>query len=241
MIDGYSSLPPKPPPVSAWMTRACQAERSLERLVDVVRALQRAVDDDPAVLAGHGDHRVVLDVQLLLVADPVGALDDQVGGGEPRVKVVGREPSYEAKTWSDAIGVEDRRQGLCPRLDPALEPPQRLLVRRGEQRDRLRVVPDLASDRDEDRLVVLDRRDDVVARDVGGGRDDDLRPVDVGVELDRDQLRVGLGGADGDAVPGAGEDQVVGVLGGAGELRRTSRSRSGGRPVARPGAIVLAR
>ena len=45
-IEGYSSLPPKPPPVSAWMTTACavvQGQRALERLVDVVRALQRAV------------------------------------------------------------------------------------------------------------------------------------------------------------------------------------------------------
>ena len=42
------------------------------------------MDRDPAVLAGHGDHRVVLDVELLLVADAIRALDDAVGLGEPR-------------------------------------------------------------------------------------------------------------------------------------------------------------
>ena len=90
MIEGYSSLPPKPPPVSAWMTRACSAlmlERLAHRLVDVVGALERAVDGDAAILAGHRDHRVVLDVELLLVADPVLALEDDVGLGEARLEV----------------------------------------------------------------------------------------------------------------------------------------------------------
>ena len=48
------------------------AQRALHRLVDVVRALERAVDGDTPVLARDGDHRLVLDVELLLVADPVG-------------------------------------------------------------------------------------------------------------------------------------------------------------------------
>ena len=59
-----------------------ESERPLHRLVDVVRALQRAVDGHTAVLAGDGDHRVVLDVELLLVPDPVLALQDEVGLGE---------------------------------------------------------------------------------------------------------------------------------------------------------------
>jgi hypothetical protein len=56
-----------------------QAQRSLERGVDVVRALHRAVDRYPTVGPRDGDHRVVLDVQLLLVAHAVGAFDDQLG------------------------------------------------------------------------------------------------------------------------------------------------------------------
>ena len=89
-----------------------------------------------------------------------------------------------------------------------------------EERERLGVVLDLATDRDEDRLVGLDRADDVVARDVGGGHDDDRAPVEPRVELERDEPRVRLGRADRGAEPGAREDEVVGVHGGAGELGR---------------------
>ena len=46
------------------------------------------------------------------------------------------------------------------------------------------MVVDLATDRDQDRLVVLDRADDVLAGDVVGGDDDDLRPVERRIELE---------------------------------------------------------
>ena len=160
MIDGYSSLPPKPPPVSAWMTTAwlsVERERALERRVDVVRALHRAVDGDAAVGAGHGDHRVVLDVQLLLVADAVLALDDEVGrGAAPR-----RRRRCRSRT-SEHVGrlerVEDGRQRLRARADRAACA-SRSVARsgRGEQRHRLGVVADLV-ERTSDRLVVVDER-----------------------------------------------------------------------------------
>jgi len=196
-----------------------EAQRPLERLVDVVRALHRAVDDDAAVLAGHRDHRLVLDVQLLLVTDPVHALEDEVGLGEARGDIALRNLVLGEHVVR-LLRVEHRRERLGDELDPALELAQRLPVRRGQQRDRLGVMPDLATDRHEQRLVVLDQADDVLAGDVRRGGEDHLRPVDVGVRLDREQLRARLGRADGDAVPGAGEDEVVGVLRGAGQLRR---------------------
>ena len=83
------------------------AEAALERRVDVVRALERAVDGDAAVLARDRDHRVVLDVELLLVADPVLALEDEVGGREGGVGVARRE----LVGGEDVVGrerVEDR-------------------------------------------------------------------------------------------------------------------------------------
>ena len=175
---------------------------------------------DPAVLAGHRDHRVVLDVQLLLVADPVLALEDDVGLGEAGVEVAARRPRTAAKTWSLASG---SKTGGRASVTSLIRPLSRRRVSRsggGEQRHGLGDVADLAADRDEHGLVVLDRADDVLAGDVRGGRDDDLRPVDVGVGLDREELRPRLGGADRRAVPGAGEDEVVGVLRGAGELGR---------------------
>ena len=113
--------------------------------------------------------------------------------------------------------------------------PERVAVGRGEEDERLGVVLDLAADRDEHRLVVADQADDVVAGDVVRGDDGDLRPVEVGVEVERDESGVGVGRADRRAVPGTGEDEVVGVLRLAGELRRAlAAERSGGtRPAGR--------
>ena len=80
------------------------------------------------------------------------------------------------------------------------------------------MVLDLATDRDEDGLVVADQADDVVARDVGRGDDGDLRPVERGVEVDGDEAGVGVGRSDRRPEPRAGEHQVVGVLGRARQL-----------------------
>ena len=86
-----------------------QAQRPLQRLVDVVRALERAVDCHAAVLAGDRDHRIVLDVELLLVTDAVLALDHEVRLGESALEVargdveVGEDVVREAR-------VEDGRE-----------------------------------------------------------------------------------------------------------------------------------
>ena len=88
IIDGYSSLPPNPPPVSVCTTRTfvVVAEQALERLVHVERTLDRAVDGDAAVF-GHGDDAVRLDVDVLLMSGAVRAFDDDVGARERGVDV----------------------------------------------------------------------------------------------------------------------------------------------------------
>ncbi len=124
-----------------------EPEGSLQRLVDVVRALERAVDLDTAVLAGRRDHRVVLDVELLLVADAVRPFEDDVGGGEagrdvPRVDLVVREDVLALE------GVEDRSERLSPDLHVATGGTELLAVGGGEEDERLGMVLDLATDRD---------------------------------------------------------------------------------------------
>ena len=133
--------------------RVAEAERPLERLVDVVRALEAAVDRDPAVLARHGDHRVVLDVQLLLVADAVRPLDDDVGFGEARLHVAGSDLVVGEDVVRDK-GIEDRLERFGPRPDRRNRGTQGRSVRGGNERERLGLVADLAALGDEDRLVV---------------------------------------------------------------------------------------
>ena len=127
--------------------------------------------------------------------------------------------------------IEDRGKGRGPDRDRVARGSQEGAVRGGQQGQWLGVVLDLAADRDQDRLVGLDRADDVVAGDVGRGDDHDRRPVEARVEVEGGERRVRVGRADRRPVPGAREDQVVGVLGRAGQLGRpfaAERSRAAG-------------
>ena len=205
-----------------------EPERPLERAMDVVRALERAMHRDPAVRAGHGDHRVVLDVQLLLVADPVLALDDDVGRGHRRIHLAPLD-RVAGEHVVALEGVEDGLELLGPELEAAAGLAQGRPVRGRDEGDRLGMVADLATDRDEDRLVILDEAHDVGAGDVGGRDDHDRVPVEALPAVDRDQPGVGVLASDRRAVPGAGEDEVVRVQGDAGELRRALAAERAGR------------
>ena len=132
--------------------RVVDREAPPQRGVDVVRALERAVDRDAAVVGRHRDHRVVLDVQLLLVTDPVLALEDEVGRGERRVGIAGGQ-LVGGEHVIRRLRVEDRGERAGPRVSGAARGAQSLAIGRGEERQRLGMVLDLAPDRDEDRLV----------------------------------------------------------------------------------------
>ena len=86
-------------------------------------------------------------------------------------------PLASSKWANSVIGeerVEDRGQPLGAERDVPFGDPQQIAVRRGEQAHRFRLVLDLPAERDEDRLVVLDEADHVVAGDVVRGHDHDL-------------------------------------------------------------------
>ena len=76
-----------------------QTEQHGQRTVHVVRALHRPVDGH-AIVFGHGNHAVGLDVELLLMPGPVLAFDDDVG----RRKAIG-----DRLPLSIAIDLEDSR------------------------------------------------------------------------------------------------------------------------------------
>ena len=188
-----------------------------ERPVDVVGALEAAMHGDPAVVPGQRDHRVVLDVQLLLVPHAVRALDHDVCARQGGIDIAARE-LVVGEHQRRLERVEDRREGRRAECHAALRLAQRLAVRGGDQRDRLRLVADLAADRDEDRLVRRDARDDVRARDVVRRDDDHAVPRERRVKLDGEQRGTGVAGPDRGAVPGARKHHVVGVERRAGEL-----------------------
>jgi hypothetical protein len=88
-----------------------QPQPPLEGHVDVVGALHRTVDGHPAVRLGDGDHGLVLDVELLLVADPIGPLEDQVG----RLEAGGQVALRQLVVGEDMLrlqGVEDGLEGF---------------------------------------------------------------------------------------------------------------------------------
>ena len=175
------------------------------------------MDGDPAVLARDGDHRLVLDVQLLLVADAVRALDHERGllhGGRRIARLDGVVGELVVRHER----VEGRRQRLGAQGDVAARLAQGCPVRRRDQGARLGLVADLAADRDEDRLVGVDEADDVVARDVFGGHDHDPLPVEGIVQVDAEEPGMGIGRADRGAEPRPGHDEIVGVQRGPGEL-----------------------
>ena len=154
---------------------------------------------------------------------------DDIGGGHRRVDLA----ALDRVAREDMIAlerVEDRGALLGARMDASARLAQGGPIGRRDERERLGMVADLAADRDQDRLVVLDEAHDVRARDVVRGDDDDLRPVEVLVAFQLDQAGVGILAPDRGPVPGAREDEVVGVQGDAGELGRALATQRAGGP-----------
>ena len=202
-----------------------QAEDARERLVHVVGTLERAAHEDAVVLRALRDHAVVLDVELLLVPAAVLALDHAVGGGEAGIEIAARdrdlledvvvavEPHPGGKRF---LHREHRRERLALDPDRAGGGLCALCVLVREEQDRLLRVPDLA--RCEQRLVVLDQRDHVFARDVAVVGDRDALPVERGIERHARDTPARYRRANRAPVEQSGNPQVVHVLGAARDL-----------------------
>ena len=134
----------------------------------------------PPSSRGHGDHRVVLDVQLLLVADAVRPLEDEVGRGEARLEVA----RCDLVVGEDVVRTRaDRRPAASGsvRTCTASRAAARSVARSGAARRASgsawwRISPPIGTRIGWSSLI---ERDDVVAGDVGRGDDDHRRPVEV--------------------------------------------------------------
>ncbi len=183
-----------------------------QRPVDVVRALERAVNRHPAVF-GNGDDPVALDVELLLVATAVLPFDDSIRLFE----TAGDVPLLDGDSlegFAGAGGIEDGRAPAI--LDRVAGLEQSFLVFVGGEQDRFGDVPDLFFS--EKGLVRLDQRDDVSPRHVPEVRGEKTDGVEL--RADRDNLAARDRGTDRRPVQHSRKGEVVDVPGGAGDLRR---------------------
>ena len=172
-----------------------------------------------------GDHPVRLDVELLLRAGLVFALDDDLGLGPRGVDVAaGDEVALEDVVLAPddlAAGERfDRVEDGGHRLDvdgdvtPRLLEQQPIGVR--EEDDRLLGVIDPGVG--EVRLIVGDQRDDVLAGNVAGANDGELVPRKRGIEANLADRAARDRAPDGRAVQHPGQRQVVDVAGLARDL-----------------------
>ena len=181
-----------------------QIEQDLQRPVHVVGTLQRPEHRDAAAGPRDGDDAVWLDVQLLLMAGPVLALDDDVGEAEAGVEVslVDGDLLEDARRRFRIVG---GRRG--PVSNPDVGRAQRLAIFVREQQHRLGDVPHRSFR--QARLVVVDQRHDIAAGNVAVVHDD--KALRVEVQPDVDDLTGRDRRADGSRVQQVGERQVVDV------------------------------
>ena len=183
---------------------------SLQGAMDVVGALQRADDPDGAVCFRERDCALRLDIQLLLQSNAKLTFHDEI-----RLPLRGRHIPLRyvdrAEDFGGAPDVGDRGGELVLDVDMTGRVLQRGPVRRGQQEDRLLLVPDLAPVRGQNRLVIPDQLDDVLPRDVVRAHHDDARPVEGGVQRERADRAARDRGPNGPAVPGPRHGDVVGV------------------------------
>ena len=182
MIEGYSSLPPNPPPVSAWTTRACVVGQAERASAPCARSTGTGASRD-------GHRRRPRRGPRSSRCSRCRAAPGGRPGTRPRgpasaaAKPASRSPLRDLVAREDVVrdlGVEDRRERLGHEPDAALAAAQgRLAIRR---RDAARGARrDAGSRRRPGRGPAgrsLIDADDVLAGDVGGGHDHDLRPVE---------------------------------------------------------------
>ena len=213
-----------------------EAERPLQRLVDVVRALERAVDGRRRRPRA-GTAIIALFSMYSCSWWPTRYVPSSTTSAS--AKPASRSPERDLVVGEDVVAderVEDRRERLGPRHDGAPWPPG---ASRGPAAARSAsgsawcwISPPTGTRTGWSSLI---RRQMLSPGMSAAVTNDDLRPVEGRVEVEGEQAGMGVGRADRRPEPGAGEDEVVGVLRLAGELggpfaaERAAAARAAGR------------
>ena len=168
-----------------------QIEDRHQRLVHVVRALQRAPHHDAALGAVLGDDSVVFNVKMLLRAGAVFAFDDVRCAAPCRVDIalfkqktleaVIRAPNNDVLPLA-VLYSEDRRQRVVFDVYGGHGLAQFLLARMRQQHNRFLAVIHLPVGKAG--LVRNDELDVILAGNIGGRYDSELAPIDARIKDD---------------------------------------------------------
>ena len=163
-----ASEPAPHPRADAYDHVLAQAEAMRDHGLDLARVLGRGVDGDLARLAGNGQGRLGLQVEMLLPAGAEGPFDHVLGPLERGRGVSPRHPAGRADEVTAGDRVVDRQNGrqrfhLEPDRGPGRAQGRPALA--GQHDDRLADM--MALVRGQQLLVVEDRAEMVVARHVG--------------------------------------------------------------------------
>ena len=196
-----------------------------QRLVHVVRALQRSPHGHAVGGIRHRDHALIFDVELFLRAGPVFALDDDVGlrpGGVHvaflhvvRLEYVVLAPD-DCAFRERILDRENRGQRFDVDLHRAPRFLQQILVRMRQQDDRFFGMVDEFGG--EAGLIVHDQRDFVLAGNVGGRDDREFVPGNAVAVANAADAPARDAAAHGHAVDHVRKGEVVHVLGAAGDF-----------------------
>src|SRR6266516_2170055 len=151
-----------------------QVQGTFQGTVDVVRALERADDLDGSIRFRNSDGSLWLDIQLLLKTDPENPLHHLQILQTLQIVQNLAFPDFDcAEDFGCLVEQVDGLGGLIVDLDVAGSLIQHGPIGSRQQQDRFLTVPDLAALGGENRLVIPNQMDNVLAGDVVRGDDHD--------------------------------------------------------------------
>ena len=195
-----------------------QREKSHQRLVHVVRALQGTPNGDAILRVECRDHTIVFNIALFLRASEILALDDVRRFFPNAIRVT----FFHEKILKRIVGAPDDRRFVLTLFDgmncgqrPILDGngfnrfSQLVAIGMGQKQNGFLVV--IHGFGGEARLVVQNKRNAVLSRNVFGGDNNVFVPVNARAKIDFFDFPARNGAAHGGTVKHAGQNHVVDV------------------------------